>query len=196
MNDIKKVPVDQAEKFVLSNKLWGTDAYEHEVYAQLTYDEEGFIVKFTVAESDPLRDKKQHLTDICLDSCVEFFVNFTPEKSAKYMNLEVNAGGFMDAAFRSDRYETEPLTLEEIASFNITPEIYEDHWAVSYKIGFDVIKKYYPEFDIDTCEYVTGNLYKCGDLTEMEHYVTYFKVDTPEPDYHRPEYFGRFDIVK
>ena len=31
MNDIKKVPVDQAEKFILSNKLWGTDAYERKI---------------------------------------------------------------------------------------------------------------------------------------------------------------------
>ena len=30
---IKKVAIDQADKFVLSNKLWGTDAYEPTVYA-------------------------------------------------------------------------------------------------------------------------------------------------------------------
>ncbi len=196
MTKIRKIAIDQADKLVLANKLWGTDAYKPTVYAQLAYDDEGFIVKFTVdGESNPLRDKKEHLLHICEDSCVEFFVNFTPEKTAKYINLEVNANGCMDTAFRSDRYISEPLAIADIESFGITPEIHENYWTVSYKIGFGFIKKYYPEFDINTCEYIIGNLYKCGDWTEYEHYASYFKVGTEEPDYHRPEYFGKFEIV-
>ena len=58
---------------------------------------------------------------------------------------------------------------------------------------FDFIKKYYPEFDMDTCDYIIGNLYKCGDLTEYKHYASYFKMG-PNPDYHRPEYFDKFEI--
>ncbi len=197
MNDIKKIPVDSAERFVLANKLWGFEAYEPTISAQIVYDDEGFIVKFTVdGESDPLRDKKEHLLHICEDSCVEFFVNFTPEKTKKYFNLECNAGGYMDAAYRSDRYDPAPLSVADIEAFDITPEIHENYWTLTYKIKFDFIKKYFPDFDIYTCDYIVGNLYKCGDWTEMEHYVTYFEIDTEDPDYHRPEFFGRFDIVK
>ncbi len=195
MIKIEKTAIENAEKNVLANKLWGTDAYKPTVYVQLAYDDEGFIVKFTVdGESDPLRDKKEHLSCVCEDSCVEFFANFAPENSEKYFNFEVNAAGYMDAAFRSDRYISDPLEIADIESFCITPEIHENYWTLTYKIGFDFIKKYYPEFDISTCEYFIGNLYKCGDWTEMEHYVSYFKIDTEEPDYHRPEYFGEFVI--
>ena len=193
---IKKIAIDQADKFVLSHKLWGTDAYKPVVYAQLAYDDNGFIVKFTVeGEANPLRDKKEHLTHVCEDSCVEFFANFLPKKSEKYFNFEVNANGCMDVAFRSDRYIKEPLSIAEIEAFGITPEIFEDHWTVTYKIAFDFIKKYYPEFDMDACDYIIGNLYKCGDLTEYKHYASYFKMG-PNPDYHRPEYFDKFEIER
>lgn len=195
MIKIKKTSIEQAEKFELTHKLWGTEAYKPTVYAQLAYDEDAFTVRFTVdGESNPLRNKKEHLSYVHEDSCVEFFANFTPEKSTHYINFEVNSGGYMNVAFRSNRYDAAPLETSDIEAFCITPELHENYWTVTYKIGFDFIKKYYPTFDINTCEYITGNLYKCGDLTEMAHYVSYFKVETKEPDYHRPEYFGKFII--
>ena len=193
---IKNVDIEHAEKFVLENKLWGCDDYMDSVCVQVVYDDEGFIVRFTVGESDPLREKKQHLEFVHEDSCVEFFANFLPEKSDKYINFEVNAAGAMNVAFRSDRNDGVPLKLEEIESFCIMPEIKKDCWSVTYKIGYDFIKKYYPEFDINSCDYIKGNFYKCGDKTEIEHYVSYFKVGTEQPDFHRPEFVGKISIEK
>lgn len=196
MTKIKKVGIEHAEKFVLENKLWGLDAYIGSVYAQVAYDDEGFTVRFTVGESNPLREKKQHLEFVHEDSCVEFFVNFLPEESDKYINFEVNAAGAMNVAFRSNRNDGVPLMLEEIESFHITPQIQEENWSVTYKIGYDFIKKYYPEFDMKRCDYIKGNFYKCGDKTEIEHYLSYFKVETEQPDFHRPEFFGKISVEK
>jgi hypothetical protein len=36
----------------------------------------------------------------------------------------------------------------------------------------------------------TGNFYKCGDMTNEPHFVTWNPVKTEKPDYHRPEFFG------
>lgn len=188
---IKKGDIDYADKFALKNKLWGSDAYMSSVYVQVAYNAEGFIVRFTVGESDPLRNKKHHFEFVHEDSCVEFFVNFLPEKSDKYINFEVNAAGAMNAAFRSNRNDGVPLLLEEIEGFYITPKIENDFWSVTYKIGYDFIQKYYPAFDISSCDYIKGNFYKCGDKTEMEHYISYFKIGTEHPDFHRPEFFCR-----
>lgn len=194
MGKIKNICIENADIFALEHKLWGSDAYMNSVYAQFAYDDSGFIVKFTVEEANPLREKKQHLEYVHEDSCVEFFVNFQPEHSDKYINFEVNAAGAMNAGFRSGRHDSVPLKLKEIENFHITPEIKEDSWTVMYKIGYDFIKKYYPEFDMGSCSYIKGNLYKCGDKTEMEHYVSYFKVETEQPDYHRPEFFGKIYV--
>ena len=76
MIKMKKTSIEQAEKFKLTHKLWGTEAYEPTVYAQLAYDEEGITVRFTVdGESNPLRNRKAHLSSVHDDSCVEFFAH-------------------------------------------------------------------------------------------------------------------------
>lgn len=194
MIKIKKEAVDVADKFHISNKLWGYTDYNSEVYAQVSYDDEGFNVKFTVFESNPKRTKKEHLEHVHLDSCVEFFCNFSPETSDKYINFEANANGVMNAAFRSDRHNSQKLLKEEIEDFGIETEIKSGVWTVSYKIGFSFLKKYYPDFDITKTGYVKCNFYKCGDETEVMHFLSYFKVGTPKPDFHRPEYFGKVNI--
>ncbi|MDE6269894.1 MAG: hypothetical protein K2M12_03440, partial [Muribaculaceae bacterium] len=40
-----------------------------------------------------------------------------------------------------------------------------------------------------------ANFYKCGDLLSTPHFLSWNRVDTPHPDFHRPEYFGaiKFD---
>ncbi|MCK7480493.1 MAG: carbohydrate-binding family 9-like protein [Candidatus Moduliflexus flocculans] len=35
-----------------------------------------------------------------------------------------------------------------------------------------------------------ANFYKCGDETEFPHYGAWSPVETPAPDFHRPEFFG------
>ena len=80
------------------------------------------------------------------------------------------------------------------SSARCAPEINDEYWTVTYKIGFDFIKKYYPEFDIEKASYVKGNVYKCGDETPIEHYMSYFEVKCENPDFHRPEYFGKIEI--
>lgn len=193
---IKSTAIEDADIFALNHKLWGSDFYDIPVYAQIAFQEQGFLVKFTVKEKNPRREQTEHLSFVHEDSCVEFFVNFLPEHSDHYINFEVNAAGAMNVAFRTDRHNCVPLTLDEINSFQITPEIHNDFWSVQYTIGYDFIKKYYPGFDIADCDYIIGNLYKCGDKTARAHYVTYFKVDTEQPDYHRPEYFGKLWLEK
>jgi hypothetical protein len=40
-----------------------------------------------------------------------------------------------------------------------------------------------------------GNIYKCGDALPVPHYVSWRPIDTPDPDFHRPEYFGQIVFV-
>lgn len=195
MKQIRNIKEGKVDELKLQNKLWGSEDYETEVSAFITYDEESFQVKFLVKEAEPLREKKHHFEYVHEDSCVEFFVNFTPEHSDKYINFEVNAGGVMNVAFRSDRYHGENLTLEEVEGLHIAADVQNDFWTVTYTIGFDFIKKYYPAFDIQNCEYLLGNLYKCGDKTAAKHYLSYFMIDLEQPDFHRPELFDKIYVA-
>lgn len=185
-----------AKKLSIDKCLWGYDKYTPEVTLELSYDDEGFSVHFEVFEKNPKRDAKKHFEKVHKDSCLELFLNFSPKTSDRYMNFEVNANGVMNVAFRKDRYEKTLLSLEEVESFNIKAEIFDDYWVLDYKIGFDFLEKYYPEFNIDNCEYLLGNAYKCGDETKIPHYLALFEVGCDKPDFHRPEYFQKFIILK
>ena len=193
---IKNVPINKADRFILDNKLWGFEDYHAEVCAQIAYDESGFLVQFTIGESNPLVEKTRHFEEVCQDSCVEFFVNFTPEHSDRYINFEVNAAGIMYVGIGTDRYDNELLTMDEVKGLNAVTEVSADHWTVSYGISFELIRKYYPQFDMAACEYLQGNLHKCGSRTAYRHYLTYYPIGCERPDFHRPEYFGRFAVEK
>lgn len=192
--NIKKILIDSAEKLEISNNVIGYSYNEKLPYMQISYDNEGFFVKFTVFEKDPLREHTNHFSKVHMDSCVEFFVNFTPQYADRYINFEANANGAMNASFRKNRYEKKDLRIDEIESLNISPKIYSDYWTLEYKIGFDLIKKYYPQFDISKKEAIKCNIYKCCENSTPQHFLMYFNIPIPEADFHLPEYFGSLEI--
>lgn len=182
-------------QILIDKALWGYNDYTPRVEASINYCDDGFCVKFIVFESNPTREKKNHFESVHEDSCVEFFVNFMPNSSEHYINFETNANGMMNVAYRTDRHNFQKLLIEEVEGFNIKTNIFNDYWTVEYKIGFDFISKYYKGFDIEKCEYIKCNLYKCGDKTPHEHYISAFNVGCETPDFHRPEYFEKILLV-
>lgn len=192
--NIKKNSIDSADKLEISNNIIGYSYSDKLPYMQISYDDEGFFVKFTVFEKNPLREHTRHFSMVHLDSCVEFFVNFTPKFTDRYINFEANAYGAMNASFRKNRYEKTDLKIDEIESLNIIPKIYSDFWTLEYKISFELIKKYYPEFDISRKEDIKCNIYKCCENSIPQHFLMYFNIPLPEADFHLSEYFGILGI--
>ena len=175
---------------------WDINGYcpEVEFYPQMT--ESGFFIRILVNESNPKRVMTEHFQPVHLDSCVEWFVNFSPETSENYFNFEVNANGVMNAAFRRNRYEYQPMTVEDVEGLHIKTKIEETYWCVEYEVPFSLIEKYFEGFKRKNEVEVLTNFYKCGDETLHPHYGVWKQIDTPEPDFHRPEYFGKLVFQK
>lgn len=186
---IKNIDIDKCEKAYINNSLWGTDNYKPEVFAQIAYDESGFKIKFTVYEKNPKCDRKNHLDPVHLDSCIEWFVNFSPETNDSYFNFEINAAGAMDVGFRKNRHDCELLTPDEIGLFNIKTTILENRWTGEYKIPFSFISTKINGYKFEKGMKIKTNLYKCGEETEYEHYMSYFHIPLEKPDFHCPQYF-------
>ena len=191
---IKKVQVDDAETLKIDTVLWDSGDGAPDTYAQIAYDDEGFEIKYRIEESNPLAEQTVHCQPVHTDSCVEFFVNFLPDETDWYINFEVNANGIMNPSYRLDRYQAEHLTLEEIEGLDIKTDINEDYWTVSFKMSYEFIRHYYKGFDINKCNYIIGNLQKCGEKTNVKHFLSYFPIECEKPDFHRPEYFGTFTV--
>ena len=130
------------------------------------------------------------------DSCVEFFV--APKGNAPYYNFEFNCIGTIHAARRMDRHNGTPLSDEDLNRVLRYPSCgtrpFEElegmfSWNLLVAIPLDIMGLEYNGNAIP----LKGNFYKCADLTSQPHFLSWMPIDTPEPDFHRPEFFA--DIV-
>ena len=126
------------------------------------------------------------------DSCVEMFIQ-DPEK-ADYYNFEINSLGKGLACYgpvREGRTRRPQEQMEQILRFGHLEGGPLDKdgiqtWRVGVVIPFELIGLH-PD---NLPHSIRANFYKCGDKTAHPHYVSWSPIDTPKPDFHRPDFFG------
>jgi len=154
--------------------------------------QDALVVDFRVSGLDL---RAQNLTDNGRqweDSCVEVFIK-DPEEDT-YYNFEINALGKVLACSGADRHgrvARPDEEMEEILRFGQLEGGPLDEggiwtWRVGVVIPFELIGVD-PENLPDS---IRANFYKCGDKTAHPHYLSWSPIDTPKPDFHRPEFFG------
>ena len=173
--------------------------------ARLLYDDEAIYVTFRVEDRYVRAVTKQHQGNVYMDSCVEFF--FIPEQddASSYFNLEMNCGGTMLLHYqdqtREDPVEFTNQELVQIEVAHTQPRIVDREittptvWCVEYRMPIVLLEKYYP----NAARPVPGvrwraNFYKCADATSHPHWLTWAKVDNPQPNFHIPKFFGRLEF--
>jgi hypothetical protein len=124
---------------------------------------------------------------------VEFFVR--EPQAEHYYNFEMNCIGTALAARRLSRSEKEYLSEEMMQKVVLRTSLptgvpYEGSgsWSIEAEIPFEVIGIQGVPSRLE------GNLYKCGDKTAVPHYVSWSPIETPSPDFHRPEFFGEIEF--
>ena len=129
------------------------------------------------------------LQQVCEDSCMEFF--FAPGRDDRYFNMEINPNGCIHLGFgpgRHGRVQVVPKQMEQL--FDVKAEPTEDGWTLTYRIPLSFLRLFFPECHFAPGVTLRANCYKCGDLTDHPHYVTWNPVQSENPDYHRPQDFG------
>lgn len=131
------------------------------------------------------------------DSCVEFFIALGDERC--YYNFEWNAAGVTYMAYRPGREGAEPAPAGVLAmvrtqsSLGAAPieefsaGIGDNQWSL--KIAIPVEAFWHSGIGSFSGLKARANLFKCGDGLKVPHYLSYAPIDTPSPDYHRPEFF-------
>lgn len=169
-----------------------TFAYAPLCSGRIARTQDALVVDFRVSGLDL---RAQNLTDNGRqweDSCVEVFIK-DPEEDT-YYNFEINALGKVLACSGADRHGrvARPAEeMEEILRFGQLEGGPLDEggiwtWRVGVVIPFELIGVD-PENLPDS---IRANFYKCGDKTAHPHYLSWSPIDTPKPDFHRPEFFG------
>lgn len=171
----------------LSHTGWLKEVPVH-AWAQVCYDERALWVRMEAEEAPVRATLREPLDPVYQDSCLEFFLAPDPNDS-RYLNFEFNPLGNLYLGFGSTR----PTRVRQIveskeALFRPAPFLTERGWGITYCIPFDFISNYFPKFV--ACGEMAGNFYKCGDLTEQPHYLSWMTMNTDTPDFHRRQDFG------
>lgn len=156
---------------------------------------EDILILFRVKEEATLGRVEQDNGPVWTDSCVEFFISLGPEG---YYNFEFNCLGTLLLAFGPERGEGRIKAPAEVlsqverhpslgrAAFGLREGAGE--WTMQARIPMSAFFRH----DLKTLDGMTAsaNFYKCGDDLPQPHFLSWQPIDTPNPDFHRPEFFG------
>jgi len=177
---------------------WAEFDYRPHVTFAVAYGGGDLCVRFAVEEDAVLAEKTETNDSVCQDSCVELFI--APQSDA-YFNFEFNCIGTALVGHGSGRGSLDPLASEVIAGIrrqsSLGTEPFAERnehtaWHLTAAIPLTILGLSEPDLPGHTCR---ANFYKCGDHLSKPHYLSWNLIDTPSPDFHRPECFGRVTFL-
>lgn len=176
---------------------WEKDyPYRPEVGFEIWHDGQWLHLKYTVNEETTKAEQTILGGEVFRDSCVEFFIQPDPENDPHYYNFEFNAAGVMYLACRTGRMDPEYAPREILESVKtestVGPAPFGETalgkpWTLKVDIPITAFFKH--SFKSWSGLKAKMNLYKCGEGLKTMAFVTWAPIDTPKPDYHRPEFF-------
>ena len=155
-------------------------------FGQIAYDPFCLHVRLRAAEQHIRAEYTSPLSPVHRDSCLEFF--FMPEGEDRYFNFEINPNGCLHIGFGRGRQGRSVVSPARPDPFAVRTERTPDGWEARYRIPLAFLRLFLPDFSFSGR--LRANVYKCGDLTEREHYLAWNPVLSGTPDFHRPQDFG------
>lgn len=175
---------------------WKAYPYQPQVSYVMAHNNESIFLKFYVTEQFVSAAHGAINAPVYEDSCVEFFIGFD---ETGYYNFEFNCIGACLAAFGGDRDSRRLLAEESIGKIRSQAVVTREggkeavHWTITLAIPLEV-------FEFHCLSSLSGvqsraNFYKCGDGLPEPHYLCWSEVESPEPDFHRPQFFGTLSFL-
>ncbi len=172
-------------KLKIDNVLWDSDD-SIKAGAQLCTNGEYLYVHMYSTEEDVRAQYTKPMSPVYKDSCLEFF--FKAESQENYFNFEINPNGAMILQYGSSIFNRFFIIREnEREYFDIRTNRTSDGWELFYRIPRSFISTFYNnKYEFEGI--LQANMYKCGGATR--NYMSWAKVNSEKPNFHRPEDFG------
>jgi len=174
---------------------WTYSTETTRVTFKAAHDTSSLFLEFLVHEEFTRAVNTRDGSPVYEDSCVEFFVRLDAES---YYNFEFNAIGTCLAEIGSGRKGRKKLPPEFLKNIHrhstlgrdpIINSIKKGNWKLAVSIPLATL------FNRSLAGLRTwGNFYKCGSNLPTPHYITWSKVESEKPDFHRPEFFGEIEF--
>ena len=185
--------LDSHDKQKIDQLSWPAYTYKPEVSFAIAYLDEYLCLKYYVNESSIAATQNLPNSEVYKDSCVEFFIAF--DNSDYYYNLEFNCIGTCQAGYgnaRTERLDIDPSIIDQIAYQSNIRKVGAKktiQWELTLKIPFGIFYRHQhiENFNNKRCRV---NFYKCGDELPEPHYLAWNIIESPEPNFHLPAFFG------
>ncbi|MEG2365896.1 MAG: carbohydrate-binding family 9-like protein [Alistipes sp.] len=151
------------------------------------------LLRFEVTEQYAAAAVVEDQGEVWTDSCVEFFLALDHDG---YYNFETNCIGTMLLAFRRDHpsptYASAAVmhAVQRLTSLDRAPLVEQqgvERWTLTLAIPPEALFRH----AVSSWSGLRArmNLYKCGDHLLHPHFLSWQPIVTPQPDFHRPEFF-------
>jgi len=182
----------------LEHANWKAYPYKPGVEFRIGHTDDMILLKFYVEEKAVRAEETQINGEVYKDSCVEFFLCVD---GRNYYNFEFSCIGTPHVGWGEGRQGRQHLPGEVVRRIQVKSSLGtapfgvkegDFRWSLVALIPATCLI-HDPGLTFSGLS-ATANFYKCGDALPEPHFVTWNHVGTPEPDFHRPEYFGMVDF--
>lgn len=194
--DINKVStiLDNNEKHILDCVPWIDFSYKPEVSFSMLYSNSNILIKYFVEEKEIRAVENEINGKVWEDSCVEFFISLNNSKN--YYNFEFNCIGTTLIGFgdsKTNRILLPDETVKQITTKSMIQNFANGYrWELTLKIPVSVF--IYDEIDLSPGLECKANFYKCGDCHKAPHFITWNNIESKQPNFHLPDYFGKLNF--
>lgn len=186
---------ERVEYNAIDTVNWDTFPYKPGVKFRIAHTENAILINYKVEEYSVRAIYGEDNGNVWTDSCVEFFV--IPANDGIYYNIESNCIGTILIGEGKERHQRERAGAEILSSVQRWSSLGENSfeereekcsWELSLIIPYQAFFKHSIKSLSGTT--IRGNFYKCGDQLKAPHYISWNRIETEKPDFHRPEFFG------
>lgn len=190
--------LDALPRQAIDKAPWPDQDEEPEVAFAMAHNEDCLFLKYYVKENT-VQAKYRKINDtVYKDSCVEFFIAFGGEED--YYNFEFNCLGTCRVGFGPNRNDRKLLSKYKISQIR--------HWAalkvvnretpkVTWQLTLAIPTEVFSEHTLRNFREEQGraNFYKCGDELASPHYLSWSAIESPQPNFHLPEFFREIKFL-
>jgi len=162
------------------------------------WTERAIYLRFECRDRHVCATRTELNSDVCEDSCVEFFAS-VPEDPESYFNLEVNCCGTLHLGYGGAEGVRRMVTPAVAALIAIATSVPgptktespgDDGWLVEVALPFEAISCLAGRpVHVEEGTRWRGNFFRCGGATDPQ-YACWAPISAPAPAFHLPEFFG------
>lgn len=172
------------------------DAYPYlpQVDFAIAHNGKNLLIHYRVTEKRTIGTMENDLEGVYKESCCEFFC--MEKGDNRYYNIESNCLGSILMECGTGRSNREQSTLKNLAQIDRWASLgrksvgiinSETHWELAMVVPLSAF--WCHDYGSFSQKIFFVNVYNCVGSGDDRQYVTWFPIETSNPDFHRPEYF-------